>query len=240
MIAVNHDKCCDGISYDSSTHICCAGTTLHMLDGSGNQECCGTSLIDTTQEYCCDPDKNLVGDGIDISSCSCVTSGQFTCEYKPDGDYSITPSKTAVCRSHINKDNTIHYHNECIDNDKLGMAGPNDTYDDDKLIVNCGCCESIDEENNPNISAIDGISEIREIDQEWCLYEDCYATGNAPVCSKAGDKNAKVTLCYFDESYLHLFLCCRLFLIRRFLWRLFSASIFSNIILVSFHENDSL
>ena len=60
-------------------------------------------------------------------------------------------------------------------------------------------CESINE-NNPSISAIDGTSEIREIDQEWCLYEDCYATGNAPVCSKAGDKTAKVTLCYFDES----------------------------------------
>ena len=106
-----------------------------MLDGSssGKQECCGTTLIDTTQEYCCNPNKNLVGDGIDISSCSCVTSGQFTCEYKPDGDdYSIVPSKTAICRSHINKDNTIHYHNECIDNDKLGMAGPNDIYDDEE------------------------------------------------------------------------------------------------------------
>lgn len=221
MTQPNHDTCCNSQSYDSSSQTCCNGS-IQTLDGSGNQECCGSILIDTTssiccnaveqtlsngneccgsmvfdntQEYCCDQESSIVATGTDSTACSCVGIGQYTCEYKQDGD-GIIPTKTAICRQHL-KDNVIHYHNDCVDNDKLGIAGQNGVYDGDKVIANCGCCESIDDDN-PSISAIDG-GTINEIDQEWCLYQDCYAAG-APVCSKAGDKNAKVTLCFNDVS----------------------------------------
>ena len=198
-----HDACCfvggtTYVSYDSSAEACCEGALVtYDSDPSTDEICCGTALIDMLTTTCCDGATPVSGTGFNVCNCGL---DMYTCEY---GDYFQT-KKVSICTKHLDDDSPMgyHFHNDCVDVDKLGVTSrPGDAAPDGREIYKCGCCPTAEDTNGDGVytTMIETEADpvvVKGADVDYCVKEDCYASG-ASVCDA---KDSKVEICVAKED----------------------------------------